>query len=69
MMMNANQANAGSPLTLWVVSHPKHGLSIRTTPCYPNGNSADHEPEGWSETPVGINWKTIQSLKNLLVSI
>jgi len=63
----------GPDLYLWIISHPVHGQSIRTTPCY-GGNPArvaqaikdGVEPPGWSETRIKIHPKTVASLRKML---
>ena len=54
---------------MYVVQHPQHGISVRTTPCYPTGIVPEgREPEGWSETRVKLSPKAVRSLRNNIFS-
>ena len=50
---------------MYVVQHPQHGISVRTTPRYPTGTVPEgREPEGWSETRVRSLRRPYARLRN-----
>jgi len=59
-------------ITLWLIEHPKHGKSIRTTPCYGTPErmaqaiATGREPQGWKETPIKLHPKAVASLRKIL---
>ncbi len=48
-------------VTVWVVRHPVHGASVRTTKCSPN-----NQPPGWSQEKVELRRKAADKLRGML---
>jgi hypothetical protein len=45
---------------VYVIDHPRFGLSVRLTPCY--GKDRSTEP-GWKQTRVRLSTKTLRKLR------
>ncbi len=49
-------------ITLWVIEHPEHGMSIRTSKV----REAIPQPAGWRQTKVTLRPKAVAKLRKML---